>query len=80
MYIIHSGMRSAKSFHGPSCSTDTQELQIWETYERLAESQLCSEMSREEYCLFVTACGAVIVGAGCRLHARQGVYKQFKES
>lgn len=39
---------------------------------RLAESQLYSEMSRGEYCLFVTACGAVIVGVGCRLHASAG--------
>lgn len=63
-----------------SYPTNTQELQIWETYKRLAESQFYSEMSRGEYCLFVTACGAVIVGVGFRLHARQGVCKQFKEN
>jgi hypothetical protein len=28
----------------------------------------------------VTVCGAVIVGVGFRLHARQGVCKQFKEN
>ena len=66
MHIIHSGMRSAKPLHG---STNTEELQIWETYKRLAESQWYSEMSRGEYCLFVTACGAVIVGVGCKRRA-----------